>query len=81
MQDPTTTTSNFPRSPAILILKESHKRFTGEGRGYKVITIFCSAYMNKILLFNPLIYCLWSHELPCFAGGADTVKVYFLLFR
>ena len=71
MQDPTTTTSNFPRSPAILILilKESQKRFTAERRGYKVIPIFCSVYMKKILLFNPLIYCLWSHEFPCFAGG------------
>lgn len=77
MQDPTTTTSNFPRSPAILILKEatnrkrhkSHKRFTGNGRGNKVITIFRSSYMTILLLFNPLTYCLWSHELPCFAGG------------
>lgn len=77
MQDPTTTTSNFARPSAILILKEatnrkpqrSHKRFTGEGRGNKVITIFRSPYITKLLLFNPLTYCLWSHELPCFAGG------------
>lgn len=31
--------------------------------------IFRSPYMTKLLLFNPLTHCLWSHELPCFAGG------------
>ena len=98
MQDPTTTTSNFSCSPAILILKEathrkplicdqaikknkkSPDRRLRKPHKRKVITIFRSPYITKLLPFNPLTHCLWLHELPCFAGGRWSCEGLFSTF-
>ena len=81
MQDPTTTTSNFELSSAILILKEATE-IHGRGerkQGYYYISFIVhdetTAFQSADSLFVVARIALFL------LGVADTVKVYFLLFR
>ena len=76
MQDPTTTTSNFPRSPAILILKEAtHQKFQNCKEGTRLLLLYISLTVHdQTTTFQSARWLIVCGRTNCLVllGVADT---------